>query len=113
MRKVPVMLLQPGMKVGRPVYDSMGFLLLNTGVTLKSDYIQKLHELSVSSLYIQDKYIPDIEVEDIILDETRQEAASLVRDILNNISKQPKKLSWIAFYKRNYIMFLMILFLNC
>ncbi len=91
MRKIPVKLLQPGMEVGRPVYDSMGFLLLNRGVILKYEYIQKLYNLSVSSLYIQDRRISDVEVEDIILDETRQEASRLVKNILDDLDKQPKK----------------------
>lgn len=91
MRKVPVVLLQPGMKVSRPIYDYMGFLLLNSGVILKNEYIVKLQELQVPSIYIEDKRIPDVVVEDIILDETRQKASCLVRNILNDINKQPEK----------------------
>jgi len=91
MRKIPITLLKPGMKVGRPVYDSMGFLLLNSGVILKQEYIKKLHQLSISSIYIQDERIPDVEIEDIILDETRQEAAGLVKNILDDFGKEPKK----------------------
>ena len=76
--------------VARPVFDSMGFCL-NRGVILKYEYIQKLQNLPISSLYIKDKHIDDVEVEDVILDETRQEASRLVKNILDNIDKQPKK----------------------
>ena len=91
MRKVPVKFLKPGMKVGRPVYDSMGFLLLNSGVSLKQEYINKLRDLQIASLYIQDERIPDIEIEDVILDETRQEAACLIKNILDDMGKESKK----------------------
>ncbi len=91
MRKVPVWALQPGMKTGRAVYDDKGMMLLNTQVIIKSKYIQNLKMLGVSSIYVEDKIIPDVSIEDVILDETRLKAQTMVRDILENIEKQPQK----------------------
>ncbi len=91
MRKVPVWALQPGMKTGRAVYDTKGMLLLNTQVDIKAKYIQYLKMLGISSIYIEDKIIPDVSIEDVILDETRMKAQTVVRDILVNIEKQPQK----------------------
>ena len=91
MRKVPVWALQPGMKIGRAVYDAKGMLLLNTQVIVKAKYIHNLRMLGISSIYIEDEIIPDVSIEDVILDETRIKAQAMVRDILVNIEKQPKK----------------------
>lgn len=91
MRKVPVSSLQPGMKLARPIYDRMGFLLLNTGVELKKEYIHNLKKLNICSVYIFDKIIPDIAIEDVILDETRQKTTEIIRDIMFDIEKQPEK----------------------
>lgn len=93
MRKVRVENLCPGMKVARPVYDAMGFLLLNAGVELKREYIENLKKLQIPAVYIIDSLIPDVEIEDIILDETRQKAYLLIRKILQNAGKQGDKSS--------------------
>jgi HD-GYP domain-containing protein (c-di-GMP phosphodiesterase class II) len=91
MRKIAVEALKPGMIVGRPVYDSSGFLLLNTGKELKQEYIRNLKKLNISAVYIIDNIIPDIDIEDVILDETRQKANNIIRKILTDVEKQPEK----------------------
>ncbi len=91
MRKVSVDALEPGMIIGRPVYDSYGFLLLNTGKELKKEYIQQLKKLNIPAVYIIDNIIPDINIDDVILDETRLKANNIVRKILIDLEKQPDK----------------------
>ncbi len=102
MRKVPVLSLQPGMKLARPIYDTMGFLLLNSGVELKREYIFNLKKHGIYSVYIVDKIIPDVDIEDVIMDETRQKTTVLIRDIMIDIEKQPEKsVPKLLFTKRN------------
>ncbi|MBC7105745.1 MAG: DUF3391 domain-containing protein, partial [Firmicutes bacterium] len=60
MRRVPVDLLRPGMKVARPVYGPYGQLLLNAGVVLNAAYIRRLRALGVASLYIDEGWAPDL-----------------------------------------------------
>ena len=91
MRKIAVEALKPGMIVGRPVYDSSGILLLNTGKELKQEYIRNLKKLNIPAVYIIDNIIPDIDIEDVILDETRQKANNIIRKILTDVEKQPEK----------------------
>jgi len=91
MRKLPLEAVKPGMKIGRPVYDSSGFLLLNAGKELKKEYIYQLKKLNIPAVYIIDNIIPDVDIEDVILDETRQKANSLFRNILSDLEKQPEK----------------------
>lgn len=91
MRRVSISSLRPGMKVARPVYDSFGFLLLNTGLELKKKYIENLKKLEIPALFIVDNLIPDVEIDDVILDETRKKANQLIRNIMMDIEKQPAK----------------------
>lgn len=90
MRKVPVWALRPGMEVARRVFDSNGFLLLNIGVKLEWEYIQRLKLHNISAIYIVDNLIPDVFVEDVILDETRQQATRLIRKITLEASRVQK-----------------------
>jgi len=79
------------MKLARPIYDTMGLLLLNSGVELKKEYIRNLKKHNIFSVYIADKIIPDVDIEDVIMDETRRKATVLIRDIMLDIEKQPEK----------------------
>ncbi len=85
MRLVPVWALRPGMEVARRVIYGEGAPLLNTGVKLQMEYIQKLKKLDIRALYIHDDLIPDVEIEDVILEETREKAINLVRSTLAGI----------------------------
>lgn len=69
------------MRIARPVYDSRGALLLNSGVEIKKEYIHSLQIIGVPAVYIVDNIIPDVEIEDIILDKTRQKAKRLISGI--------------------------------
>lgn len=89
MRRVPVWALKPGMIVEKPVYDLKGRLLLNRGLELKKDYIHHLKRMDIPFIYIQDNFIPDVRVEDVILDETRARAVNAVRTILEEAQRQP------------------------
>lgn len=84
MRKIHVEQLIPGLKVARPVYDTNGFMLLNYNVEIKSEYISYLKRLGISSIYVEDPLLHDVWVEDVLRDETRQQANILVKNILDN-----------------------------
>ena len=101
MRLVPLWALRPGMKVARRVYDSKGFLLLNVGVSLEKEYIQSLKRIGIRAIYIDDPLIPDVDIEDVILEETRQKALKLVRDTVYAIKESPSQIStkFITFNK--------------
>ncbi|HHU76116.1 MAG TPA: HD-GYP domain-containing protein [Firmicutes bacterium] len=86
MRKVPTRMLQAGMKIARPIYDSSGNLLLNSGIVLKREYIARLQSMLIPSVYIEDKLIPDIAIEDVIQEETRQEAMNLLKATQNAVN---------------------------
>ncbi|GAB6158850.1 HD-GYP domain-containing protein [Desulfotomaculum varum] len=82
MRRVSLQHVKPGMKVGRPVLNSNGQVLLNAGVILNERYIARLKLLGIPSLYIDDGFLPDIQVDDVISCETRMKAVKQVKEML-------------------------------
>lgn len=90
MRKIAVWALQPGMKVGKAVYDSNGKLLLNEGIALKDKYIFRLRQMGVPAIYIKDDLLEDVVVEDVILDKTRMEATRMVKNIMQDAEQNSK-----------------------
>lgn len=82
MRRVPLNLISPGMKVGRPVINGNGQVLLNAGVILTEKYLHRLKLLGIPSLYIEDGYLPDLQVDDVISEETRIKAITRVKGLL-------------------------------
>lgn len=90
MRLVPVWALRPGMEVARKVSCNNGAPLLNAGVKLEMEYIQKLKKLNVRAVYIHDNLIPDVVVEDVILDETREKAINMVRSTLTALKEHQR-----------------------
>jgi HD-GYP domain-containing protein (c-di-GMP phosphodiesterase class II) len=85
MRKISLETTQPGMVVARTVLGGNNQVLLKTGTEIKPQYVDYLHKLGVSSIYVKDKRMDDIEIYDVVSDETRNEARLLVKTILNDI----------------------------
>lgn len=89
MRRISTKALRPGMKTGRPVYNSNGNILINAGVILNERYIKRLNILGIMSLYIDDGFLPDIPVDDVISEQTRLQAVKQVRNLLSVNSSMP------------------------
>ena len=88
MRKVLVDSLEPGMKVARPVFNTDGRILINTGVIIRPNYIRLLKHLGVLIVFVDDEQFPAVEVEDILSQETRMRATKVVRDLIINARRQ-------------------------
>jgi len=54
MRLVSVNSLKPGDELARPVFTASGKIILNSGVVLKENYIEKFKELGINRVYIDD-----------------------------------------------------------
>ncbi len=83
--------LRPGMEVAKRVTYGNNAPLLNTGVKLQMEYIQQLKKLNINAIYIHDDLIPDIEIEDVILDQTRDRAVSLVQSAMSGMQDEDTK----------------------
>ncbi len=77
--------LQQGMRVGRPVYDDDGRVLLNTGVTLNELYIAKLIEKGIPGIYVAVDETEDIQIPEIISQQTRLTAIKQVKYVFESV----------------------------
>jgi len=84
MRKIPVNKLKPGMRTGKPVYGTEGQLFLNRGVELKATYIKYLKKHQFNSVYIIDERMKDVEIKDVVTDQTRQESLKMIKKIISS-----------------------------
>ncbi len=82
MRRISLEQIQQGMFIARTVYGSGGQMLLKVGAEVKPHYAKYLRRLGINYIYVQDSRLIDVEVDDVIADETRLEARTLVKDIM-------------------------------
>lgn len=73
--------VQPGMILGRDIYDFAARTLLSEGKELSQELIRKLKERGYPGVYIDDDWSRDIHVEEIISMELRTNAAMSLRDL--------------------------------
>ncbi len=85
MRKLFIDFVLPGMKVGRPICNSKGHVLLNAGVILTRRYIQRLKSMGIPAIYIDDGLLSDVEVPDVIPDDIRFSVMTNVRSFYSNL----------------------------
>jgi len=80
MRRVSTKYLQPGMKIARNVYNSNGKVLLAAGMIITQGYIERLTELGIASVYVNDGVFDGLEnIPDVISEQSRQETTKLVK----------------------------------
>ncbi len=78
--------LKEGMIVAKTIYTSNGAILLNEGMELKHKYIEKLMELGISSIYIDENLSDSSEIYQVVKEQTKSEALVMMRRIMNNIA---------------------------
>lgn len=74
-----------GKRLGAPICDSSGRIILRKGVELTSTYIERLRNLGYVRIFIENELAPDIEVTDAISKEARVLAAESVRQVLAQV----------------------------
>ncbi len=89
MRKVSINFLKPGMIVARSVYDSGGRLLLAAGITLTENFIKRLSEMGIGSLYVEDEvFVGDVHADDIVSKRTRIKSVKLLKETYHHVENQ-------------------------
>lgn len=71
--------------LGKNILTNDGKILLRAGVQLSKRYIEKLRELGVFFIYIEDERLEDVEVEDARLSGLKQAAMKNMSNIFKNI----------------------------
>ncbi|MFD0960872.1 HD-GYP domain-containing protein [Paenibacillus chungangensis] len=87
MRRVHLGMVKPGDKVAKPVFQENGNVLLGEGVELNDRYIERLRNLGIDFLFIEDGLTDDIEPEDAIREETRRQAVTTIYNTMNSIKE--------------------------
>lgn len=85
MRRVLLGQLEPGMKLGRTIHTTEGKVLLGKGVLIKPQYVERLCEYGISSIYVEDDLSADIEIPDVLSEQVRHMAASTINELADNV----------------------------
>lgn len=112
MRRVAVNYLKPGDVLALPVKSSKGAVLLAEGVRINQGAIKKLSELGIFAVYVEDGSIPNLSINEIILETTRKESIDLLKDVMlkNTItgevaknSREPIKIERLTYVVNNLV----------
>ncbi|WP_410769802.1 HD-GYP domain-containing protein [Fontibacillus sp. BL9] len=79
MRLIPVSSLQPGMKLGKKIYNEDGIILLSENAELSEAVIRRLRLHGLDFVYVADSRTEDVVIPDMIEDETRRRALQEIR----------------------------------
>lgn len=77
--------------LGKNILGNDGTVLLRAGVKINSAYINKLKQLGVYYIYVEDDRLEDVQVEDERLSELKQVAMNKISSIMNNIHSCNKR----------------------
>ena len=88
MRYIPVNQLKNGMILGQDIHDAAGRMLLAKRLVLSEENISYIAFLGIPGVYIDDDFTKDIQIEEIVRPEIRQQAVSLVQEIFMKAENQ-------------------------
>ncbi|WP_243013919.1 HD-GYP domain-containing protein [Brevibacillus borstelensis] len=91
MRLLSIHKCQPGVTLARSVYAENGTILVGAGVSLTQRMINRLINMNITNVYIQDKRTEDIVVEAPVSEETRREAMGLINETFRASHQSPQK----------------------
>jgi HD-GYP domain-containing protein (c-di-GMP phosphodiesterase class II) len=88
MRLLPTKHCQAGMRLGKGIYNEEGIILLGINVSLTDNLINRLLQLGIDYLYVQDPNTDDIEIKSPISDQTRFKAITEIRNNFKSLNEQ-------------------------
>ncbi len=86
MRFVPAPCLKNGMICAKKIYGKNGELLLNKDAVIQETYINRIRELGISGVYIEDALSEGIEFVDIISESQRSTSVRTVKNLFEQIA---------------------------
>jgi len=88
MRIVSVSNLKGYEVLGKQIFDETGRVLLSVGVKLKPYYIERIKELGISSVYIDDDISKSLVIEESISEKTRQMGKNAVKSMIQGYCRE-------------------------
>lgn len=89
MRLVKTSTVIHGTHLGKTIYNANGKVLVNKGVKLQEKVLQKLNQIGITYIYIDDKQTEGIEFKDPISAQLKQEAVATIMDTFKEIVTEP------------------------
>ncbi|KGX89781.1 HD-GYP domain-containing protein [Pontibacillus marinus] len=86
MRLVSTFSLADGDELSKPIYNDKGQILIHEGVALTKRMINRLTDIGVTYVYIEDEATNDIESKSPISDRVRVEAVNTIKDTFDTMS---------------------------
>lgn len=77
--------VMPDVKLARTIYDGPGRVLLAKGTELNEHYLKRLADLGIVSIYIDDGLSSDVEVEDVVSENTRLQVVQTAQEALKKV----------------------------
>ncbi len=96
MRLINIDNLEEGMQAGDDIRDEHNRLLLGRGATIKGGYVQRLRQMGLPALYVQDADTADIKVPHVIPPAARVKAIKNLTDNFGAISKATEELQKLS-----------------
>ena len=84
MRRVRLENVRLGARLAKTIFNSEGGVLLSKGVEMKEVFIQRLISQGIHEVFLEDEISQDIEVDDVVCENTRNEAEKLITELMNN-----------------------------
>lgn len=90
MKRVSLDNVQQGEYLARPIYSSDGRVLLAKDVQLAVGLLSRLRHMGVTTLYIHDEQLKDIEIEEAVTEETKRKTVQALSNSFQYIQEGKK-----------------------
>lgn len=96
MRKISISEITGSEILGKSIYDLSGRMMLAAGTSLKPGYKMRLSQMGILSVYIDDEFSKDVEMEDYVSEQIREETKETIKkEFAGFINKQSSSLNEI------------------
>ncbi|MBQ7863076.1 MAG: HD domain-containing protein [Lachnospiraceae bacterium] len=86
--------------LAKDIYSDGGVVLISEGTILKKDYVEKLLELKITDVFVEDEISREIQVQDITEEKIREQCSEKLEDTLERFSyasgEERRELSRVA-----------------
>ena len=72
--------------LAKDIYSSSGVVLISEGTILKRDYVEKLLELKITDIFVEDEISKEIQVQDITEEKIREQCSEKLEETLERFS---------------------------
>ncbi len=86
MRRIKTEKIRGNEILAKDVYSSTGVVLISSGTLLKKDYIEKLLELKITDVFVEDEISTDIKEQDITEEKISKQCTEKLKDTLERFS---------------------------